>query len=154
MHDVRDIPVSQLPWPLLLEADPYRPHVESYVHRAVWLGLHAHRQLLAVAALVRCDPHTVELMNIAVEPAQRRRGLGTYLVRLASERARLMGAGKLVLGTGNSSFDALAFYQRMGFRMEEIDRDHFVREYPEPIVENGIVCREMVRLGLTLKALA
>jgi hypothetical protein len=64
-----------------------------------------------------------------------------------------MGTTKVVVGTGNSSLDALAFYQKLGFRMEAIDRDHFVRTYPLPIVENGIFCRDMVRLGLSMEPL-
>lgn len=121
------------------------------MHRAVWLGLHEQEHVLAVAALVQLDPGTVELMNIAVEPTRRRQGLGRRMVRISIERARAMGARKLVVGTGNSSLDELAFYQKVGFRMESIDRDHFVREYPEPIAENGIVCRDMVRLGLLIE---
>ena len=54
------------------------------------------------------------------------------------------------VGTGNSSLDALAFYQRAGFRIVGVIPDFFVDNYPEPIVENGIRCIDMVRLRLTL----
>lgn len=154
MFRLRDIGNDELPWPLLLDADPYRPHIAKYAWRATWLGLYEFERPAAVAALLRQDPATIELMNIAVEPARRRHGVGTRLLRAAIARARAMGATRMVLGTGNSTLDALAFYQKEGFRIEAVDRDYFVREYPEPIFENGIACRDMLRLGMALEPAA
>lgn len=143
-----EVPPSGLPWPLLLEADPYRPRVESYIARSTVLGLYGHDRVLAVAALLQLDRGTVELMNIAVEPALRGRGLGRRLMQCAAARAEMAGAREMVVGTGNSSLGELAFYQKMGFRIVGVDRDYFVREYPQAIVENGIACRDRIRLAL------
>jgi hypothetical protein len=44
------------------------------------------------------------------------------------------------------SINQLALYQNMGFRIAGVDVDFFTRNYPEAIVENGIVCRDMIRL--------
>lgn len=41
----------------------------------------------------------------------------------------------------------LYLYQKCGFRMTSIDRDFFVRHYAEPIIENGLVLKDMVRLS-------
>lgn len=57
-----------------------------------------------------------------------------------------MGFETVEIGTGNSSIDQLAFYQKCGFRIAAIDPDFFIRHYPEPIFENGIQCRDMIRL--------
>lgn len=43
-----------------------------------------------------------------------------------------------------------ALYQRCGFSIESIEKDYFVRHYPDPIYENGIECRDMVRLRMEL----
>ena len=40
--------------------------------------------------------------------------------------------------------------QRCGFSIESIEKDYFVRHYPEPIYENEIECRDMVRLRMEL----
>jgi hypothetical protein len=56
------------------------------------------------------------------------------------------------VATGNSSLNQLAFYQKMVFRLAAIDRDYFLRTYPEPIVENSIQCRDRVWLELDLTA--
>lgn len=55
------------------------------------------------------------------------------------------GAHALMIGTGNSSLAQLRLYQRLGFRIVSIVPDFFAN-YPEPIYENGILCRDMVRL--------
>ena len=51
--------------------------------------------------------------------------------------------------TSNSSLDQLALYQKLGFRITGIVAGFF-DDYPEPIVENGIACRDMVRLRVEL----
>lgn len=43
-----------------------------------------------------------------------------------------------------------ALYQKCGFRIVGIDRDFFTDHYPEPIYENGIWCRDMIRLSIHL----
>ena len=53
------------------------------------------------------------------------------------------------IGTGNSSLDQLALYQKLGFRITGIVAGFFY-DYPKPIVENGIACRDMVRLRVEL----
>jgi len=149
---MRELPAAALPWPLLLEADPHAPHVETYLHRSTWLRLFQQATLLGVAALLRRDPRTMELMNVAVSSAFRRQGFGTRFLRRLFDEARRRGASRMQVGTGNSSLAELAFYQRAGFRLDGIEHDHFVREYPYPIVENGIVCRDRVRLAIALEA--
>ena len=56
----------------------------------------------------------------------------------------------LEVGTANAGTGQLAFYQKCGFEIDGIDRDFFRRNYPDPIFENGIECRHMVRLRIEL----
>jgi len=44
----------------------------------------------------------------------------------------------------------LAFYQRFGFRVDSILKDYFIINYDEPIFENGIQLKDMLRLILKL----
>lgn len=148
--DLRRLLPAALPWPLLLDADPHAPHVQTYLHRSMWFGLYDQETLVGVAALLRRDARAIELMNIAVMPSRRRQGIGMLFMRHLVVEALGMGARRIEVGTGNSSFAELAFYQRVGFRLEAIEQDHFVREYPEPIVENGIQCRDRLLLALRL----
>jgi len=44
----------------------------------------------------------------------------------------------------------MALYARCGFRMEWIDRGFFTLHYPNPILEEGMPCTDMVRMGMLL----
>ncbi|KHF37127.1 putative N-acetyltransferase YvbK [Paenibacillus sp. P1XP2] len=57
----------------------------------------------------------------------------------------------MIVRTGNSSLNQLGLYQKCGFRMVRIERDYFVNNYPEPIFENGIPCRDQIVLELMLR---
>ncbi len=157
--EIKDLTPAEWPWPLLLDADPCRERVETYIHQATVMGLveslsniarEAAPTIMAVVVLLQRDRHVTEVMNIAVAPAHRGKKLGKLLLGAAIARSRQQGAQQIILGTGNSSLNQLAFYQKMGFRLESVDRDYFVRHYPEPIYENGIWCRDRVLLSLNL----
>ncbi|PKL30065.1 MAG: GNAT family N-acetyltransferase, partial [Spirochaetae bacterium HGW-Spirochaetae-10] len=62
------------------------------------------------------------------------------------EWAQKNGSRSIVIGTGNSSLTQLSLYQKLGFRMDHIIKDFFTDNYSEPIVENGLLCRDMVVL--------
>ena len=83
-----------------------------------------------------------EILYIGVDAAARGRGAGRAL--LDHVAALLPSYGRrLVVGTASSSLDNLAFYQRCGFRMSGVRRDHF--SYVEPGTEEfGIPLRDMV----------
>ena len=56
---------------------------------------------------------------------------------------------RLELGTGTFGYQ-LAYYQRHGFRVESVVRDHFLINYSQPIYEDGIQHRDMLRLIIEL----
>jgi ribosomal protein S18 acetylase RimI-like enzyme len=141
---------EELPWDLLLDADPSRARVESYLSDALTRVAKLGDEVIGVYALVRHDPTTFELMNIAVREAYQGSGLGRRLLGHAIGLAESKGARVIDVGTGNSSFAALAFYQRSGFRIVGVVPNFFVDNYAEPIVENGIRCVDMIRLRLVL----
>ncbi|MNJ03534.1 putative N-acetyltransferase YvbK [compost metagenome] len=61
-----------------------------------------------------------------------------------------MGYQTIEVGTGSTGVAQLALYQKCGFRMTGIDRDFFTRHYAEPIYENGMQLKDMVRLSQDL----
>ncbi|WP_028782454.1 GNAT family N-acetyltransferase [Thalassobacillus devorans] len=138
------------PIELLLEADPFRKLVEEYVQRGDCMLAENDGNTVGVYVLLPTRPGTVELVNIAIEESHRGKGLGKQLVMDAIRVAKSQGYQTIELGTGNSSVDQLAFYQKCGFRIVGVDADFFVRHYEEEIYENGIQCRDMIRLSLDL----
>lgn len=125
-------------------------HVQEYIQRGECFIAEKENQIIGVYILLRTRPATVELVNIAVDEKEQGLGIGKWLVMDAIKKARSSGYEIIEVGTGNSSIGQLALYQKCGFRITGIDRDYFVKHYPEPIFENGIQCRDMVRLALDL----
>ena len=135
---------------LLLEADPSREIVEEYVQRGECHVAEVDGQIIGVYVLLPTRPGTVELANIAVAHEYRGRGIGRQLVMHAVARAKEKGYRTIEVGTGNSSIGPLVLYQKCGFRITGVDVGFFTRRYPGVIVENGIPCRDMIRLALDL----
>jgi len=143
---------TDAPWPLLLKADPSREQIEGYLSDSRLLALSEAQSVRGVLTLTPREPGTAEITSLAVEDEWQERGLGRRLLLAAIEQAREAGLKRLSIATGNSSLAQLGLYQRVGFRIVGIEVDHFVRHYPEPIYENGIQCRDQIRLELDLGA--
>ncbi|WP_404328567.1 GNAT family N-acetyltransferase [Mesobacillus maritimus] len=138
------------PMDLLLLADPNRTIVEEYVKRGECYIAERDSQVIGVYVLLLTRPETVELMNVAVAEKHHGEGIGKRLVIHAIQIAKGKGYKTIEVGTGNSSIGQLALYQKCGFRITGVDRDFFLRHYQEEIVENGIQCRDMIRLSQDL----
>lgn len=138
------------PIDLLLLADPSPTIVEDYITRGECFLAESDQQIIGVYVLLPTRPNTVELVNIAVVEDQQSRGIGKQLVIDAIQTAKLKGYKTIEIGTGNSSIGQLALYQKCGFRIIGVDIDFFIRHYPEEIFENGIQCRDMIRLAQDL----
>lgn len=139
------------PMDLLLLADPSRKIIEAYLTRAECFVMENQNQLIGAYILLPTRPETVELVNIAVQENFQNKGIGKQLIRHALERAKEQGFQTLEVGTGNSSIAQLAFYQKCGFRITGVDKDFFIEHYEEELMENGIPCRDMIRLSKSLR---
>lgn len=149
--EIRKLGVQEdLPLGLLLEADPSERLVRAYCRGGHCFVAEQQGAVIGVFVLVTLDKETAEIKNIALAEPQRGKGLGKRMVLLALEEAKKLGFRSVEIGTGNSSLAQLALYQKCGFRMKSIDRDFFTRHYDEPIFENGLQCRDMVRLDYRL----
>ncbi|MDT3427387.1 ribosomal protein S18 acetylase RimI-like enzyme [Paenibacillus forsythiae] len=157
MHRERELHIQLLasgetpPYELLLLADPSRELVDRYLkqgicYMAVLPGEAVPEKPVGVFVLLRGEAGTVEIMNIAVREEAQGKGIGRKLLQAAIEIAKASDARAIEIGTGNSSLQQLALYQKCGFRIIGVDRDFFVRNYAEAIYENGIQCRDMIRL--------
>lgn len=140
---------EKLPMDMLLEADPSEELVKDYCRHGFVYVAERDGLLTGVYVLGPLSDAAVEIKNIAVAEAVRRQGHGKKLLLHALSEAERMGFGKVEIGTGNSSLGQLALYQKCGFRIDSVDYNFFVRNYPEPILENGIQCRDMIRLVYT-----
>ncbi|WP_394579203.1 GNAT family N-acetyltransferase [Cytobacillus firmus] len=139
------------PMNLLLLADPSIEFIKDYVNRGETYFAEINGEVVGVYILLATRPGTCEIINIAVSEKYQGDGIGRKLLEHAIELAFQGGCKTLEIGTGNSSIGQLAFYQKCGFRITGVDRDFFVRHYKEDIIENGIHCRDMIRLSMDLQ---
>lgn len=84
-----------------------------------------------VAARVVADE--LEILNIAVEPGRRGRGIGAWLLREVLAEARRRGARSAWLEVRHSNRRALTFYHSFGFR-EAYRRSRFYQAPEEDAV--------------------
>lgn len=161
MH-ICEIPPSDAPRSLLLLADPSEDKLATYLPQSrcfialpedsdpeVLRNAASGQDALGACAVQPLADGGYELMSIAVAPEHQRRGIGSQLLQHVIGVFRYSGAPRLEVGTGSFGYQ-LAFYQRHGFRVTAIDRDFFVTHYPQPIFEDGIQLRDMLRLTLEL----
>ena len=141
---------ERLPIELLLLADPSESIVEEYVKKGDCFIAESEKQVIGVYVLLPTRPKTVELVNVAVAKEQQGKGIGKRLVTDAIRVAKTKGYKTIEIGTGNSSIGQLALYQKCGFRIVAVDFDFFTKHYKEEIFENGIPCRDMIRLSKEL----
>lgn len=139
------------PMNLLLLADPSIEFIKGSVNRGETYFAEINGEAVGVYILLATRPGTCEIINIAVSEKYQGEGIGRKLLEHAIELAFQGGYKTLEIGTGNSSIGQLAFYQKCGFRITGVDRDFFVRHYKEDIIENGIHCRDMIRLSMDLQ---
>ena len=100
-----------------------------------------HHLLGAATMQWRADP--CEIGELAIVPERHGQGLGRMLVEWLCDEARRRGYRAILVGTSNASIGNLAFYQKIGFRMDHIRQDYF-GYYRQPLFENGIQVRDMV----------
>ena len=138
------------PYDLLLLADPSRKLVEEYLQRGLCYVAVSGAQTLGVLVLIRTRPETMEIVNIAVAEAWQIKGIGRKLIYHAIQAAKETGAKTFEIGTGKPGVVHMLLYQKCGFRIVGVDQNFFIRHYAEEIYENGIQCRDMIRMRMDI----
>lgn len=139
------------PYDLLLEADPEREKVDAYLPLSDCYVATAGNHIVGVIVVQKTGEGTAEIRNLAVSETFRRRGIARKLLRYVAGRwAPEHRITRLKICTGTSAAGPMQLYQQEGYDLVAIDRDYFVRQYSEPIWENGIQCRHQLILEKVL----
>jgi ribosomal protein S18 acetylase RimI-like enzyme len=135
------------------QADDSPSEIDGYIEAGDVLVARRDEEVLGHNQLIPSDVRW-EIKSITVLESSRRRGIGTALVHAALEHAHSKGCIQVVVGTATTDIDNLRFYQRLGFRMDRIERDVFTAERGYPAHEgNGIQVRDRVWLSTDLVGL-
>ncbi len=144
---IQEIPTTDAPMELLLLADPSEEKVRSYLPESRCFVAMNNGIVIGACVVQPRGTGVHELMSIAVHPDYQQSGNGTVLLKWVIDFFRRADASQLEVGTGTFGYQ-LAFYQRQGFRITSIDRDFFLKNYDEPIFEDGIQLMDMLRLTI------
>ncbi|WP_281165640.1 GNAT family N-acetyltransferase [Liquorilactobacillus sicerae] len=137
---------------LLLAADPDLKQITRYVaNGSCFAAKNQQNQLVGLIILSKLTKNQAEILNLTVIPSQRRRGIGRQLIKHAIGWAAEHQLQQLFLGTGSTSYSALALYQRCGFRLDAIQTNYFIEHYQQPIWENGCWLKDRLWLVYDLK---
>ena len=139
-------------WDLLLEADPHFDAVLAYTppqHAAAEVFIIGEAKAPYALCVIVPIKGGFEIKNIATTVMMRRHGMASALINHIVELARGRGANFVEIGTATTSSDQIRLCEKLGFQQDGILRDYFL-SYPEPIIENGLLARDMVMLRLNL----
>lgn len=138
------------PYDLLHLADPSEEAVNDYLTRGTCYIGTLNDAIIAVCVLLPTRPFTIELVNLAVDESHQKQGFAKAMIAFVIQEAKAQHYKTLEVGTGNAGIEQMALYQKCGFTIQSVDFDFFRKHYPEPIFENGIECRHMIRMGMDL----
>jgi GNAT superfamily N-acetyltransferase len=103
---------NEIPYDLLLLADPSMKVVEEYATRGEVYGGFIGNSIIGAYVLIKTRPATLELVNISICDEYQGKGIGKLLIYDAIDKAKIQKAKTLEVGTGNSSITQLAFFQK------------------------------------------
>lgn len=135
---------------LLLLADPNEELIKKYLVTGIAYAAFSNQRLVGAFILIPINSDRIELANLAVFEEFQGQGVGKNLLKLAIEVATTANYQFLNVGTGTTSFSALALYQKVGFRIIKVEPNYFGKFYSQKLWENGIWLRDRLWLELSL----
>jgi Acetyltransferases len=145
-------PKKNLPLKLLLLSDETIEAVEKYIYNSDVYIVRQKRspEPIAVFVLHKISNAQIEIKSIAVLESLQGQGIGSSLL---DEIKRIAVADKyksIIVGTPDTSSRQIHFYEKNGFTKYDVRKDFFIKNYSEPIIENGVLLRDMLMLELKL----
>ncbi len=127
---------------LLLIGDESETMIDRYLDSgALYVGLFNGKPV-AVCVIVNLDTDTVEIKNLAVKAENRRHGYGRRMLEYVESQH---SNKKIILGTGETP-STLRFYKSCGYSYFHRIPNFFTDNYPAPIIEEGVILRDMIYL--------
>ena len=132
-----------IPYHLLLDADPSKELVDKYLSCGILFGAFYDKEPAGVCLLIFHNNTTAEIINLAVLEKYRNKNIGKLLISFAENQARLGGIKYMELGTAKP---LVKYYEKQGYKYYKTIKDFFVENYEFPVIDNGIILKDMIRL--------
>jgi ribosomal protein S18 acetylase RimI-like enzyme len=139
---------DEIPVDLLLLSDPSEEVISEYIDLSIKFIARLESKIVGALLLLKTRPRTMEIMNISVYEEYQNKGIGRKLIIKAIEYAKANNIKIMEIGTGNPGLVQMMLYQKCGFRIIGVELDYFRKNHEEKIFENGIECRDMIRMRL------
>jgi len=139
---------DEIPLDLLLLSDPSEEVIAEYIDLSITFVARIHTKVVGALLLLKTRPRTMEIMNVSVYEEYQNKGIGRQLIIKAIEYAKENNIKTLEIGTGNPGVIQMMLYQKCGFRIVGVELDYFRKNHKEKIFENGIECRDMIRMRM------
>lgn len=133
---------------LPLLADEERKMIDKYISDAKMFVLDD-GGVVAEITVVEKERGILEIKNIAVKESFQRRGYGKKLIRFVCEKFKDEYSA-LQVGTGESPL-TLPFYENCGFTRVGVIENFFTNNYSRPIIEDGVLLRDIIILQKRLR---
>lgn len=137
-----------IPIDLLLLSDPSEEVIAEYIHLSTNFIAKLNTKIVGALVLLKTRPKTMEIMNISVYEEYQNKGIGKQLINEAIKYAKESNMKTLEIGTGNPGLIQMMLYQKCGFRIVGVEFDYYRKNHNEKIFENGIECRDMIRMRM------
>lgn len=143
---------DSIPFDLLLLADETIEAIEKYIFDSEVYIASENEQLtpVAVVALYKISEADIEIKNIAVAEKWQRKGIGSCLISEVKKIAIANQYENILVGTADGSSRQIHFYEKNGFVKYAVKKDFFIENYAEPIIEDGVMLRDMVMLKMKI----
>jgi len=150
LHELQ--PGEAIHFRLLLVADEEEDAIRKYIYNSSVYTLYYKQQQdpIAVIAISRVNESVIEIKNIGVLESFRNNGIGSLLINYVKEIAYKENYTEIIVGTADNGINQIRFYERNGFVKYAVKKNYFIDNYSRPIVDDGVLLKDMVMLKIKL----
>ncbi|MGX4593368.1 GNAT family N-acetyltransferase [Leuconostoc sp. JNUCC 76] len=148
ISETKDIP--SMIYPSLFEADPSLEKVKDNMQHSLAFLAKDDDSVLGIILLRERSKSQTEIVNLSVIKKYRGMGIASQLLSFTISCSQVHNYKSLYICTGTTSFEQMYLYQKHGFRFDRIEKNYFVNNYKEKIIENELHLKDRVQLKLVL----
>jgi len=141
---------ENIPYSLLLLADETIDAIDKYIHNSDIIILEQETEIIAVCATEMVAKQVMEIKNIAVKEQFQNKGIGFSFLKYIINMAKEQKCSEVIICTPDVAHKQLYLYQKAGFSIYKIVPDYYPLHYPNLIIENGEILKNMVVLKKSL----